>query len=185
MSIAIYLIAFIPTLVGPSARGVSQPKPTTVYFYEDTVQKRWCALNNVAQWKATIEGQHVLSYGKLFYSGSKLSGMQVVADDEAGDWAVYDDYEFDQNLRLTKLSRRTNVLPGDRSVVAVYSIGNGKVQRTATTTTQLSNGKLVVAADSIWMPDVPIETDAGAFPFVDLLRRPSGLTTGLSCVAAH
>lgn len=110
--------------------------------------------------------------------------MELVQDDEpgAGDWSIVDRYYCDQDLRLTKLARTINVLPGDLSVARVYAIGGGQARQVAPTTVELSTGKPAALPDDVWLPDVPIVSNAKAFPFVATLRRPSTPIDAWSCV---
>lgn len=137
--------------------------------------------------RTTVEAQRLTTWGKVFFSDGNPLWMDSVQDDDpgAGDWSIVDHYYCDQDLRLTELARTINVLPGDRSVASVYAIAGGRARPVMTTTAELRTGKPAVLPDDGWLPDLPIVSDAKAFPFVALLRRPSAPTHALSCVKAN
>ena len=149
-------------------------------FLENAGKKEWCAFSNEAAWKAAVQAAGSMRVGTLVYSSDHLSQIYVTEQGESGDWTVYDHYFFDDHGQLVELSRMINVLPGDRSVLQLFSISNGKAEKTETTAKQLSTGKPLTAPKRIWFPKLPIETSAKAFPFSALFEI-RGIKT-LSCV---
>lgn len=143
----------------------AQAQQDTVFVLHDQGRGRWCAFSSERVWKAALQRVGSMQAGTVIYSDDHLSSVNLREEDESGDWTVYDHYSFDTHQRLTKLSRMTNILPGDRSVLVVYGINNGKVTRQGTSTKQLSSGKLLGAPKSIWLAELPVATGVKAFPF--------------------
>ena len=167
------------TLVGvllffPADRLPGQAKTAKVFLLEDAATKQWCAYNKEATWNTGVQDAGAMTVGTLTYSNHHLSQIDVTETDESGDWTVYDHYFLDDRGQIMKLSRMINVLPGDRSVLQTFSIGDGKAKKTATTEKQLSTGKLLTSPQSVWLPELPIKTGTKQFPFSGLLGR-SGL----------
>jgi hypothetical protein len=117
-----------------------------------------------------------MTVATLSYSNDHLLQIDVTETDESGDWTVYDHYFLNDGGEIVKLSRMINILPGDRSVLQIFSMSDGKATKTATTEKELSTGRLLRSPKSVWLPKLPIRTGTKLFPFSALLGRP-GLTT--------
>jgi len=159
-----------------------QAKTAKVFLLEDTGNKQWCAYNKEATWNTAVQDAGAMTVGTLSYSNHHLLRIDVTESGESGDWTVYDHYFLDHRGEVVKLSRMINVLPGDRSVLQTFSIGDGKAKKTATTEKQLSTGKVLTSPEPIWLPDLPIRTGAKLFPFSSLLGYPTLTTSSKSCV---
>jgi hypothetical protein len=169
-------------LLAQFGRASAPAKAAKVFLLEDASSNQWCAYAKEADWNAAVQDTGAMTVAALTYSNDHLLQIDVTETDETGDWTVYDHFFLDDHGQIVRLSRLINVLPGDRSVLQGFSIGNGKANRTATTEAQLSTGKQLVAPKSVWLPDLPIATGTKMFPFSVLLARPRPWTGGKSCV---
>lgn len=153
-----------------------------VHFLRDTRSHQWCAYAKLSTWHAAVQGANSAVVGTLKYSKGRLSQVDVTEVGESGDWMVYDHYVLDSRGRIRKLSRLTNVLPGDRSVFETFSIGGGKAEKVSEVQKRLSTGRVIAFPTSIWLPEVPVVTSTNLFAFSDLLNVPTLRTSEKACV---
>lgn len=178
------VIALVGTLTAlhPISVSVQVPAATKVFLLEDATSNQWCAFSKEAPWNAAVQNTGAMTVGMLTYSNEHLSQIDMTETDESGDWMVYDHYFLDKDEQIVKLSRTINVLPGNRSVLQIFSISDRKAKETATKEKQLSTGKLLISPKSVWLPDLPIKTEIKQFPFFKLLGRSGLATSSKSCV---
>jgi hypothetical protein len=179
-SSALTLVAVV--LLFHSDYALGQANTAKVFLLEDAVSNQWCAYKNEATWNAAVEHARAMRVAALAYSNGRLSKIDVTETDESGDWIAYDRYFVDDRGQMIKLSRMINVLPGDRSVLQTFLISDGKVKKIATTEKQLSTGKPLTAPESVWVPNLPVETTTGKFAFSGLLGRRPLWTNSKYCV---
>lgn len=164
-----------------SGVAAAQTKVSTVFLLEDAGHAQWCSYTTEATWKAIVQKVAATTVGTLTYANGRLSQVEVTETGESGDWTVYDQYFFDGQGHVLRLSRFMNYLPGDRSISQVYSISDGKATRTASSEKSLRTGEPVTAATADGLPNLPIATTPEMFPFSALLRRADLRTSPRAC----
>ena len=172
-------------LLCQAGQGLGQTRSASVFLLEDARANQWCAYGKEAPWKAAVQQSAASTVGSLTYVNKRLAQIDVTRTGESGDWLVYDHYFLDEHEQIVRLSRTINVLPGDRSVVQVFSIRDGEAKRAATTETQLSTGKPLSSPESVWLPELPILTRINMSPFSGLLVRSDLMTSSKSCISAR
>jgi hypothetical protein len=169
-------------LVFQSGTAFVEAEASKTFFLEDVRENQWCAFESETTWRAAVQSTGAMTVGTIEYSGDHLSQIDVTETDESGDWTVYDHYFLDNRAQIIKLSRLVNVLPGDRSVLEDFAIGDRKARKTGTTAKQLSTGRPLTSPEPVWLPDLPVETRTKMFPFSALFGSPGLKTANRTCV---
>lgn len=176
--------AFVLVFCAASPFLFAQGSRQTIYFYEDPkpTPTQWCAVAGKTAWNAALEQTETLNYGALIYTDRRLKEIVWTQDYESGDGKIIDTYSLDPTGKPVRLSRRINVLPGDRSILQRFSIREGKATKTGETFQQLSTGKPVSGAKFALMPKVAVLTRKKTFPFSGLLSTNPPKIAGRTCV---
>jgi hypothetical protein len=161
----------IVCFISQSSCAWGQQKSNKTFFLEAAKSGQWCAFDKEPAWNEAVQMAEAMTVGTLTYSNGHLSGIYVTEAGESGDWIVYDNYSIDEKGRVTKLSRRINSLPDNRSVSQGFSIHEGVPTKTEVTEKELGSGKLLSSPEPVWLPDIPIRTDLKQFPFAGLIVR--------------
>ena len=157
--------------LGLSPAGIAQSAAKKIFALQDDEHQQWCAFTTESAWKSRVDALSAIRVATVEYLDDRPSTISITEEDEAGDWIVYDRYSLDRRGAIQKLSRTTNVLPGDRSVTEEFLIRNGKANKQATTYKSLSTGTAAVGPGTARLPDVPVLTSVQPFPLVSLLEK--------------
>ena len=153
----------------------TQSVSRNIPLLDDTEHHQWCAYRSESDWTAEVRSLNALSVGTLEYTGDHISKIDVTAEDESGDWIVYDHYALDSGGKIRELSRTINILPGDRSENETYIIRDEKARKQSSSTERLSTKEVLPSQQDqeTWLPNVPVVTRLKDFPFSDLISKKS------------
>jgi len=120
------------------------------------------------------------------FSDNQLTLIDLTTEDEAGDWMVFDHYTINVAGEPEILLRKSNILPGDRSVTLTYLILDGKAKLQKRMTTSLTTGEKFTGPENL-LPRVPVITRRADFPFRSLnaAKYADVLSKGKICVPAR
>jgi hypothetical protein len=125
-----------------------------------------CAYRDDSEWMSDVESLIARDLGRLMYSRGVLKEILITHQDETGDWSVEDRYTLSGEGSLEKLSRRIEILSGDRSVREVYSMRNGRAVRQSRGLWVISTNRPVSSLGYATVPpQLPIETQLRQLPF--------------------
>ena len=166
-----------------SAFGQSGGGRKVVYFLQDDVHTQWCGYSSETAFKAQVQPLRAMIVGKVDYTDSRPSTIQVTETDETGDWAVNDEYALDASGRVQALKRTINILPEDMSEQQAFVIRDGKADLQRSTYRELRSGKPTEKRVS-WFEPPPVVTSVHAFPFSALItgKQQAVWASGRACV---
>jgi hypothetical protein len=158
-------------LLAASNCGFAQTADTKLYLLHDEARHQWCSYTSEGAWEKERDSIGTGEVGALEYSGGDLAEIDATYSDETGDWIVYDRYFVEPSGKIARLERKSNILPGDRSVEEVFVIASGKAQRQSIETRSLVTGEPKTSPDEeTWLPKIQIVTRVQRFPFRALVR---------------
>jgi hypothetical protein len=163
------LVVFVATSTSFGSGSFAHLPPSRLFLLSDSGRNEWCIFANEQLWRSQVESTGASLVATMDILDGHLKAIDLTTEDEAGDWMVFDHYTIAVNGDLQDVRRKSNILPGDRSVVETYSIAEGKAKLLSRTTTSLSTGKKLTNPED-WLPEVPITTRINDFPFAPLAK---------------
>jgi hypothetical protein len=142
----------------------------------DSENGKSCVYADESIWKSDIQKTGASRVAVSESINGNVHSIDITQGDEAGDWMVFDHYSFAKDGTVNALTRKINIIPGDRSVDEVYKVQDGKLIKTDSTVRSLT-GDGNPTTDDTWLPVVPMFNRLTNFPFASLLRStPSQVT---------
>lgn len=154
-----------------------------VYFLNDDSHKQWCGYASESRLRAQVQALGAMIVGGVDYKNGRVSSIHVTETDETGDWAVNDEYTFDEKGMIHGLTRTIDIIPEDNSEEQTFLIQNGKAIKQRSTHRELHTGKPTPKTVD-WFKAPPVITDIKAFPFSALIigNRQAMLPTDEVCI---
>jgi hypothetical protein len=165
--------------------GVNPDTGKKVYFLNDDSHNQWCGYASESRLKAQVQTLRAMVVGGVDYKNGRVSVVHVTEADETGDWAVNDEYTFDENEKIRNLKRTINIIPEDSSEEQLFVIESGKAIKRRSTHRALRTGKPIQAQNTPdWFEPPPVITELKAFPFATLIsgRQQAVWSTGEVCI---
>lgn len=151
-----------------------KPKPATYSVMLRDDGQTWCAYKDAAEFQAEAEKVKPTDSARVTLSAEKLSEVTYQVEAESGDWIVVDKYtpkDGGADLRRASLLTQDN-----RQVIQEAAIHAGKAGPFRVISVSTLDGKKAELSPNAELPEVPVQTNLDALPFVNLvieLRRQS------------
>jgi hypothetical protein len=146
----------------------NQLADTKLYLLDAAAGRQWCVYRREAEWNADVQRQQAMVVGTAEYKNDRLVAVNVIEQDESGDWIVYDNYSIGAAGEPQSLKRTVNILPGERSEELVFQLRARQATQQSRTTRQLGTGRPLRNTEA-WLPSVRVVTSVEAFPFAPLI----------------
>ena len=156
----------------PEPAAASESGSIFVLLREDG--QTWCAYKYAAAFQAEVERAKPTDSARVTFSADKLTELAYQIEAESGDWVVVDKYTPKDGVVV--LRRATLLAQENLQVIQEATIRGGKAGPFRLMSVGTLDGKSAELSPNADLPDVPVQTNLDAVPFVRLvveLRRQS------------